>query len=268
MENEVTIEQEVRPSDEQATAFLNGDRTAVEPQTQAPAPKQEPAPAASTAPPAQTPNELAEIRAELNRLKSENGQFRRLQSEMSRKQTEQKPQVPQAWAQMTPEQREQMQELVDHAWRQKYGQEWEATRTERQELQIQRQIGTIENLAKQYAGDLYPQLDPIMGRIYGELREKAMQGDEEAADIVEEIRTTRSGVRYLVDLSKQEYSQSIEQKGAEAVALKDAKAKKAGVTLGQTPTQAQKPSVLDNLPSDPAKAAEILREELKRRGAL
>lgn len=268
MADEQTVTEEVRPSDEAATAFLmNGDRTAVEPQESKPVAQQEaPAPAAQVAPPVQERSETEMLKQELNRLKSQMGQLNKLRSEFSKPQETK--QTPQSWAQMTPEQQAAMLELVDHAWSQKYGADWKEIQEAKEERRITAQIQSVENFSRQFAGDLHKELDPIMGRIYVELRDKANSGDDDAAQIVHEIQTTRFGVKYLVDLAKQEYSQSIEAKGQQAQAAQAASAKRAGVTLGQTPQTPPKGDILKNLPSDPAKAAEMLRAELVKQGAL
>lgn len=53
----------------------------------------------------------------------------------------------------------------------------------------------------------------------------------------------------------------------EATAQLTAAGKKAGTTLGTAPIQ-QAPSIMNNLPDDPAQAAAMIRKELVKRGAL
>lgn len=254
------------PTDDQAAAFLNGDRQAVELQQQKPQEeKAAPAVAAPSAPD-QSKSEVEQLKQELNRIKSEFGQFRKRGLE-SPKPQEQKP-TPQALAAMSPEEQQRWMELFEHSFEQKYGRDFADIKTYREQQETQARISGIETYARTLTGDLHDKLDPIMGRIYAELREKAEQGDEEASMDLEEIKTTRSGIRDLVARARQEYSQSIEAKGSEAQAKQQAVAKKASVTLGPSAQPVAQPDILKNLPDDPAEAAAMLKKELQKRGAL
>jgi len=260
---------EAQPSDEQASAFLNGDRSAVELPKEQPQPKAEVAPPApQTAPPVQSNDEIKALKEQLNRINSELGQFRKKASETPKPQ----PQVPARWAALKPEERAQLQELVKASLLE--DPDWKATQESRQafqemvqEQQLQQNITRVESLAKSFAGEAFKELDPIMGRLYEEFKAKAEAGDEEAALIVWEARNTRGGIKYLVDLAKQEMGDKVATQKVEATAQLTAAGKKAGTTLGTAPTM-QAPSIMNNLPDDPAQAAAMLRKELVKRGAL
>lgn len=262
---------EVQPTDEQANAFLNGDRTAVELPKEQPAQqaKAEATPSATTtAPPVQSVDEIKQLKEQLNRINSELGQFRKKASESPKAQ----PQIPASWQALKPEERQQLQELVKASLMQ--DEDWKAVQESRQafqqmqeEQQLTQQVSRVESLAKSFAGDAFKELDPIMGRLYEEFKAKAEAGDEESAQIVWEARNTRGGIKYLVDLAKQEMGDKVASQSVDAKAQLAATAKKAGVTLSTAP-QAAKPAMLDNLPEDPAQAAAMLRKELVKRGAL
>lgn len=260
---------EAQPTDEQANAFLNGDRSAVELPKEQPQPKAEATPPApQTAPPVQSNDEIRQLKEQLNRINSELGQFRKKASESPKPQ----PQVPASWAALKPEERAQLQELVKASLLE--DPDWKATQESRQafqemvqEQQLQQNITRVESLAKSFAGDSFKELDPIMERLYVEFKAKAEAGDEEAAQIVWEARNTRGGIKYLVDLAKQEMGDKVATQKVEATAQLTAAGKKAGTTLGTAPIQ-QAPSIMNNLPDDPAQAAAMLRKELVKRGAL
>lgn len=260
---------EAQPSDEQASAFLNGDRSAVELPKEQPQPKAEVTPPApQTAPPVQSNDEIKALKEQLNRINSELGQFRKRASEAPKPQ----PQVPASWQALKPEERAQLQELVKASLME--DPDWKATQESRQafqemveQQQLQQNITRVETLAKTFAGDSFKELDPIMGRLYEEFKAKAEAGDEEAAQIVWEARNTRGGIKYLVDLAKQEMGDKVAATSTQAKATLQAAGKKAGVTLSTAPA-IQAPGVLDNLPDDPAQAAAMLRKELVKRGAL
>ncbi len=265
------VQVETQPTDDQAKAFLNGDRSAVEQQKEQPKAQAEATPPAASTTSVQSVD-TAKLLQELNQLKSEMGQFRKMRSELSQRQ-ETKPAPPASWAQMTPEQQKELRDLVKLSL--EGDDDWKAVQTSRQQFaemqqqqQMVAQIQGVESLAKQYAGDLHSKLDPIMGRMYEEFKKKADEGDEESAQLIHEFKTTRTGIKYLVDLAKQEYSQSIEAKGEQAKTQQAAQARKAGVTLGASTVTTQQPDILKNLPKDPAAAAELLRDELVKRGAL
>jgi hypothetical protein len=263
--------EEQRPTDEQANAFLNGDRQAVEQQKEQPQAKAEVVPPAASTAPVQSVDEIKQLKAELNRINSEFGQFRKQRSLESSKPVQ--PQLPPSWSNLKPEEQTQLKELVKASLMQ--DEDWQAVQESRQafqqmqeQQQVSQQVEKVESLAKSFAGDLFKELDPIMGNLYEDFKKKAQEGDEEAAQIVWEARNTRGGIKYLVDLAKQQYSETVQAKGNEAKAQQAATAKKVGVTLGASTQAAPQTDMLKNLPKDPAKAAEMLREELVRRGAL
>ena len=274
MAEELEQSQELTPpTDEQAMAFLNGNSGAAVEQSK-------PATTAPTAPevsqasiaPLDTATIQQMLKEALNPIQSELGQLRKIRSEFDRsKQEANKPTTPQSWSSMTPEQQAELQELVDHAWQQKYGKDWNEFQSDREQQRAFQQINSVEQLARQFAGENFKELDPIMGKMYSELKAKADQGDQEAAQIVHEVKTTRSGVNYLVQLAKQEMAKEIEAKGEQAKATQANTAKKVGVTLGSSSPAAEPQSPLNNLSNDPSKAGEeaaMLRKELVRRGAL
>lgn len=260
--------EDVRPSDEQASAFLNGDRSAVEQQQEQPQAKKEaeaPPAAASTAPPVQAKSETEVLKQELNRIKSELGQLRKRGSESPKPQEQP---TPQALAKLSPEQRAEWMALFEESFQSKYGEKFDRFEERERQAEVTAQIQGIEAYAKTLTGDLHKELDPIMGKLYEEIKQRADDGDEEAQQDLYEIKNTRAGIRDLVSRAKQEYSQSLEAKGEAAKASQAVAAKKAGVTLGSTPQAAPQPDILKNLPDDPAEAAKVLKKELQKRGVL
>lgn len=231
-----------RPSDAQVDAFISGSEVQQVEQSgaQAPAtPTGEQAPGTS-APTASQPDIAALVRevlkAELNPIQSELGQVRKMRSAFDRMQAQQnQPVTPQSWAQMKPEEQSQVLELVEHAWKQKYGSQWEAMNQRFEVMQQRESLSQVENLARELAGEQFSELDPIMGNIYSDLTKKAESGDRQAQRLVYEIANTYSGVSHLVNLAKAELAQSVKANEEKAKADRQQAAKRAGSPIQSAP---------------------------------
>jgi hypothetical protein len=260
------------PSDESATAWMTGsDQKAEQSGAQAPtapAPKEQaPVPSAPTASQDLAAQIKEILKQELNPVQSELGQLRKVRSEFEKMRASQnQPTTPQSWASMKPEEQAQVLELVEHAWKQKYGSDWEAIQKERQETSQYRAVESVVNLAKELAGNQWDDLDPIMEKIYNGILEKSQSGDEKSRRIAWEVANTHSGVAYLVQLAKQELSQTVQATEQKATSQRQAQAKKAGTALNAAPSNAGSDAdgleALKNLPTDK------LREYLLKHGAL
>lgn len=234
----------VEPTDEQVMQAMSGEQGA-------PAPEQAQAtenatgqPTEQTAgsgakPDAGQPNVsdliTKALEEHLNPLRSELGQFRKMRSEWQKAQSAKpSPSVPQSWQSLTPEQQTAMQEMIDHAWQSKYGEQWSAISRQHEQAQHMQQLYSTHNAAQQYAGQDWANVDPIMGQMFVELKQKASQGDEDAANLVEEIQTTQTGVRWLVDQARQRYSQTVKSQADQTAAKQAEDRKKAATALGAT----------------------------------
>lgn len=231
-----------RPSDAQVDAFISGSEVQQVEQSgaQAPAtPTGEQAPGTST-PTASQPDIAALVRevlkGELNPIQSELGQLRKIRSAFDRMQAQQnQPVTPQSWAQMKPEEQSQVLELVEHAWKQRYGSQWEAMNQRFEVMQQRESLSQVENLARELAGEQFSELDPIMGNIYSDLTKKAESGDRQAQRLVYEIANTYSGVSHLVNLAKAELAQSVKANEEKAKADRQQAAKRAGSPIQSAP---------------------------------
>lgn len=228
-----------RPSEEAVTAFLNGSEAQQVEQPGAQSPSAE-KPVEATAPAASQPDIAAQIRellkSELNPIQSELGQLRKLRSEFSRMQTQtNQPITPASWQQMKPEEQSAVLEMVEHAWTQKFGKQWEQMNSRFEQQQQRESLEAVEHTAREIAGDQWQELDPIMGRVYDDLLKKAEGGDSQSRRLVYEIANTYSGVAHLVNLAKAEMGQTVKANEDKAKADRQTAAKRAGTPLQTSP---------------------------------
>jgi hypothetical protein len=226
------------PTDEQVTAWANQGDTSVEPQgAQPPQPKEEAKAVEAPAPaPALDRATLEQMMKDmLNPINSELGQLRKLRSEFDRAKNQTPTNnTPQSWASMTPEQQQQTQELIEYALaKSKYGERIEQFDGFYQQQQLVQQGFQVENLAKEFAGEQFKDLDPIMARMVTELQ-TAAETDQRAARRLWEIQNTEAGIESLVNKAKQELGQQVHAKAEQAVTARQNAAKKAGVNVSQT----------------------------------
>jgi len=225
------------PTDEQVTAWANQGDTSVEPQgAQPPPPKEEAKAVEAPAPaPALDRATLEQMMKEmLNPINSELGQLRKLRSEFDRTKNQPTNNTPQSWAQMSPEQQQQTQELIEYALaKSKYGERIEQFDGFYQQQQLVQQGFQVENLAKEFAGEQFKDLDPIMARMVNDLKANA-DTDSRAARRLWEIQNTEAGIESLVNKAKQELGQQVHAKAEQAVTARQNAAKKAGVNVSQT----------------------------------
>ena len=200
----------------------------------------------------------------LNPIQSELGQFRKQQRESLTP----KPTPPSSWSELTPEQQKATRELIKHAWMEDFGQDWQEQQTWRQEELSFRQQRGIHNLAEQFAGSDFKELDPILGRMYQEYNQKAEAGDDEARVMLQEFETTRAGVRVFVDMAKAELAKQKAEKSGAAQAVQAGKTKSITTTIGNSvPTPTAKGGVFDEKPRTPAEVkAWLAKAETEMRG--
>lgn len=177
------------------------------------------------------------------RLSKEFGQFRVLPNELKKIQealTKQQ-EKPSLLKGIDPAQRDQLSQLVDEIWKEKYGKDWEGSQSAIKEFQEEKRNLDINSRAMSIVNDpkQWEQLNPILGDIYTQMKKDAREGNQEAVDMVEAIRNDKTGMAVftLVTLAKQRLSSSLETKNAEAIA----KQQKAAKSVASTPASIKKP---------------------------
>lgn len=232
MDNEQQVETVQAPSDTQVDAWMNGSEQQAEAQGAQPQAQTEKAVEASAPAPVLDKAALQEMMKEfLNPIQSELGQLRKLRSEFDRTKSQPTNTTPQSWASMTPEQQEQTKELIKYAFEQtEHGQKLTQFDTFYQQQQLVQQGFQVENLAKEFAGDQFKELDPIMAEMVNELK-TAAENDPRAARKLWEIQNTESGIESLVNKAKQQLGTQVKAKVEQATDARQAAAKKAGVNV-------------------------------------
>lgn len=236
MADEQVTETVQAPSDTQVDAWMNGGEQQAEAQGAQPQAQTETKAVEAPAPaPVLDKAALQEMMKEfLNPIQSELGQLRKLRSEFDRTKSQPTNNTPQSWASMTPEQQAQTLELVEHAFGQtQYGKKFGDFEGFYQQQQLMRQGFEVEGLAKEFAGDQFNELDPIMGRMVKELQ-SAAETDQRAAKRLWEIQNTEAGIESLVNRAKQELGTQVKAKVEQATEARQNAAKKAGVNVANT----------------------------------
>lgn len=252
MEQEQVTETVQAPTDTQVDAWMNGSEQQAEaqgaqPQAQA---EQKAVEAPAPAPVLDKAALLEMLKEHLNPIQSELGQLRKLRSEFDRTKGQPTNTTPQSWASMTPEQQAQTKELIEYAFAQsKYGEKFGAFDEYYQNQQLVQQGFQVENLAKEFAGDQFKDLDPIMGRMVEEMK-TAAQTDSRAARKLWEIQNTESGIESLVNRAKQELGQQAKAKVEQATEARQNAARKAGVNVAAAQPNAKAPNNFKDLPLD------------------
>jgi hypothetical protein len=259
------------PSEEQVTAAFNGEQAPAE---QAPEAKQQ----TQTAPQAaevSDPNKLITEALEkaLGPIRSELGQYRKMRSEFSRQQQGQQagPVIPKSWADLPPDQQAATRELVKHIFESEYGEKWNGVNGYIEQMQTQAELQGVYGKAQEYAGENFKELDPIMGRLFTEFAQKAKAGDEESAQIVQEIRGTTTGLRWFVDLAKQEYAKTVQAQAAQSQSKQAETRKRVGTALGNTntaPISSDAELAKINAIKDPTKRYEAAKAYWQERGEI
>lgn len=207
MENDGEIQTAAEPTNDQVNSELLG--------IEAPQP-------AERAPQSQDANQLNQmiqeaIRQAMNPVQAELGKFRRLQSEFDKQKNQQAAyQPPKAWADLDEATRKQTQDIIDAAWREKYGKQWESVQGELEEFRSEKQQRTVMNDVQRIAGKDFSELDDIMGNIYTSAKKAADQGDEDAAEFIKELFETKSARYRLVEMARAQKRGSLESQSQEA----------------------------------------------------
>lgn len=223
------------PTDSDVTAWMDKGEVSDEAQgAQPPQPAEKVVEAPAPAPALDRATLESMMKEMLNPINSELGQLRKLRSEFDRTKNQPTNNTPQSWSSMTPEQQAQTKELIEYAFGQsKYGEKFGQFDNLYQQQQMQQQGFAVENLAKEFAGEQFKDLDPIMARMVTELQESAVN-DPRAARKLWEVQNTESGIESLVNRAKSELGQQAKAKVTQATDARQAAAKKAGVNVSQT----------------------------------
>lgn len=267
-------QQQATPTDEQVMEAFGGEQAPAEQapeaqQTQTAAPEKAQAPQAQP-----DPNQLIAEALEkaLGPIRSELGQYRKMRSEFSKLQSQpQGPTVPKSWQELPPDQQAATRELIKHVWEEMYGDKWGSVNGYIEQMQQQAELQGVYGKAQEYAGEQFKDLDPIMGRLFTEFAQKAKAGDEEAAQIVQEIRSTQTGLRWFVDLAKQEYAKSVQAQAAQTQTKQAAQRHRAATALGNTnPAPTAPDAELKNIMAirDPQKRFEAAQAYWRDKGEI
>ena len=209
---------------------------------------------------------LGPVQSKLSKYDSELGQLRKLRSQFDKlNQNTNQPAPPQSWTALPSEQQQATKELVKHLVQELYGEQfskWDqfASRTE-----TEGQIRQTYSRAQQIAGADFEKLNPVMGSLFEEYKQRAEQGDEDAQDMVENIHTS-AGLKALVYEARQKMAEGQEAKAATVERNRAERAKKATTAVnGSAPTSPQYSA--DNLPKNRAERMKVIDELLKNAGA-
>lgn len=249
MENEQNTETVQAPSDNQVDAWMNGSEQQAEAQGAQPQAQTENKAVEASAPAPVLDKATLEsmMREMLNPINSELGQLRKLRSEFDRTKN-QTNNTPQSWASLNEEQRKQTQELIEHVIaNSKYGEQLGKYDEFYQRQQIQEQGFQVENLAREFAGEQFKELDPILARMVNELKESA-QNDPRANRRLWEIQNTEAGIEALVNRAKAELGTQVKAQVEQAKDARQAAAKKAGLNVSQTQSTAKPTDDFSKLP--------------------
>jgi len=233
--------QEFAPSDASAMAWIQGSDQKAE----VPAAKPQETPAEAAPAPAATPTatpdiaslmeELKALKQGLNQTQSEVGQARKMRSEWEKFRSAQTKQ-PTSLDRMSPEERQQVRELVRASFLEEFGKDWEDLTSYRRQASEREALNGVDATARELCGEQFKELDPILGRLFDEFAQKAASGDQQAQRMVWEIQNTHSGIAYLVQMARQELSQTVKATEQKAVEQRQAQAKKAGTALTTAPS--------------------------------
>ena len=233
--------QEFAPSDDSAMAWIQGSDQKAE----VPAAKPQETPAEAAPAPAATPTatpdiaslmeELKALKQGLNQTQSEVGQARKMRSEWEKFRSAQTKQ-PTSLDRMSPEERQQVRELVRASFLEEFGKDWEDLTSYRRQASEREALNGVDATARELCGEQFKELDPILGRLFDEFAQKAASGDQQAQRMVWEIQNTHSGIAYLVQMARQELSQTVKATEQKAVEQRQAQAKKAGTALTTAPS--------------------------------
>jgi len=257
-EQVIEPQQVVEPTQEQVNADLGfGSQPAP-----SPAPRQPEAPDQA---------KLIEeaIQRALNPINAQLGKFRQVQSEWDKqKQQTTQYQPPASWAELTPEQKKQSQEIVKAAWREEFGKEWDDTQSMRNEFATARQQQTIMSDVQSLAGKDFGDLDNIMGDIYKNAKQAAENGDQSAADFLKELSETKAARFQLVEMARNIHRQNLEKTSQGAQATQEAGRKKVSTAVSRPGNASSSQTDLASVEriKDPKERLKVLQSMMDQQG--
>jgi hypothetical protein len=227
-------------------------------QMEAPAPKEQ------VVAPAPSYVDEQKLQAMLNPLLSELGGLRKMRSDFDsfRKQTSQpQNQPPKSWEQLDEPTQKATRELIKHLVDDLYKEKFESWESTAQEYKAYQENSRIENSAKNYLGADFDKYNEPLGNFYLAIKQKADMGDPESAGLLQEIRTTRTGIQWMCEEVKKQVANSQEAKAAQVQQGQAAKVKSATTALGNSQKTSPQWS-MDNLPVDRAERMKVVDQLL------
>jgi hypothetical protein len=188
---------------------------------------------------------FSKLEQALNRISSELGGTRKLQSEFDKfrqAQTQQTQTAPKSWDELDEPSKKTTQEILDHWFRENYGKKLEAYEAMHSSWQEQQQARQVENIARQELGADFDKFNPVMYEIVESIKALAETGREDAQKFLTELKSTESGVHRLIGMARAQLAQSVEAKNQKVTQDQEQKAKRAAVQVGGTKTA---PSTVD-----------------------
>lgn len=278
MENDVLAPEQapaqpMEPSNEEISASL-GITQEQERMEGAPKPLQVPKPEQTQTVP--DPNEalfkalqdklFPELDKRLTPIQRELGQFRKLQAEQA-KQPKPTYQPPTVWNELPPEQQKAYQDVVGHLIEQMIGEKMKNYDSVVKEYQDSQSFNKVYSLATGYAGKDWTNLEPIAAQIVNEANQARDNGDQSAAEFLDELSTTKAGVGMLINLARQRYSQTVEAQSKKATEAKALESKKASTGLTNS-SKTESAFSAENLPQGNNPQARAARMKLYKEAGI
>ena len=157
------------------------------------------------------------LKQHLSPIQSQLGRVAKFQSEWDKQKTQTAAyQPPASWAELTPEVKKQTQEIIDAAWREKYGKQWDDQQSQLEEYQSTRKQQAVMTNVQRIAGKDFAELDDIMGNIYTRAKEASENGNQDATDFIDELFNTKSAQYRLVEMARAEFRGTREKQSQQA----------------------------------------------------
>jgi hypothetical protein len=253
MEDQVTDTQTAEPTNDQVNSELLG--------IDAPQPTER---ATQSQPDQNQLNQMIQeaIRQAMNPVQAELGKFRKLQSEFDRQKNQQAAyQPPKAWADLDEPTRRTTQDIIEAAWKEKFGKEWDSIQGELSEFRSTKQQQSVMNDVQRIAGKDFGELDDIMGNIYRDAKKAADSGDPDAADFIQELFETKSARYRLVEMARAQKRGSLESQSQQAQTTQAQARNRASTAVTRSNTNTQPAGDLKSIQNirDPKKRLEALQ---------
>jgi hypothetical protein len=205
---------------------------------------------------------LNPVQQRFSKYDSELGQLRKLRSQFDRlNKQDSQPTPPASWTQLPGEQQQATKELVKHLVQELYGDKFQTWDQQVQMAEQQGQIRSTYERAQQLAGPDFEKLNPVLGELFTEYKNRAAEGDEDALDMVENVHT-RAGLRGLIAEAKERLAKGQESRAEQVETKRSDRAKKAGTSVNGA-SQVSPQWSADNLPKDRAERMKVIDDLLK-----